>query len=153
MNEQGFVMRLLATPDFGAGASLGAILLIVWAVVLVLVMVGLGWGVKLLTSGTAKGRKQGMLLIVVSALIPLLCCLGPPQLVRIGYGNYPIGRYPSNIREGMSANEVLGILGTPHERVREGDSERWYYWIDWVGISWAAVEFGPDGRVISIHGN
>jgi hypothetical protein len=146
-------MMIFATPDFGTGAYLALILLIVWVVVLALVVFGILRGARLLNNGAAKDRKYGILLIVMSGLIPLLCCLGPPEVVRIVYGNYPIGQYPSNIREGMSADEVLATLGSPHERFQENDGEHWYYWIDSFGIHWACVDFGSDGRVSHTHGN
>lgn len=83
-----------------------------------------------------------------------MCCQGPPHLIRLFYGNSPIGSYPSNkIKEGMSAEEVVAILGTPHERHDSSEGESWYYWIDSFGITWFAVWFGPDGRVVGTRGN
>jgi hypothetical protein len=110
-------MILFATPDFGTGAMIAVILLIVWAVVLALVAVGLVWGAWLLRRTRPGARKYGGLLILVSGAVPFFCCLAPPCAIRVTYGNYPIGSYPDGkIQEGMSAEEVKEILGTPHER-------------------------------------
>jgi hypothetical protein len=75
------------------------------------------------------------------------------------YGNYPIGNYPigsfpkNKIKEGMTADEVVAILGVPHERYKQDDTENWYYRIDSFGIDWLAVQFSPDGRVVGTHPN
>jgi hypothetical protein len=146
---------IFATPDFGASAGISCCVFFVWAVVLVGVSFGIGWGVRLLKNQSLKVRRAGLLLVVASGLVPFLCCFGPPQVIRLVYGNYPIGSYPSNkINEGISEDEVLEILGRPHERIKRGDDgERWYYWIDSFGISWVCVRFGPEGRVTGTHGN
>jgi outer membrane protein assembly factor BamE (lipoprotein component of BamABCDE complex) len=89
----------------------------------------------------------------VSGSIPLCCCLGPPHVIRLEYGNYPIGRFPNDIRPGMSAEEVVATLGTPHERHSRGDVDSWFYWIDSFGLGWFGVDFGPDGRVTHTYGN
>ena len=147
-------MSLFATPDFGASACIYGFLLIVWAAVLVLVLVGFGWGAKLLRSESPKIKMRGILILLVSVLVPLTCCLAPPHTVRVLYGNYPIGSYPNNkIHKGMTADDVTEVLGTPHERFTQGGGEQWYYWIDSFGIGYFGVRFGPDGRVIGTHGN
>ncbi len=147
-------MVILATPDFGSSAIIVYILLITWAVVLLIVSVGIIRGMILLDSESHRRRKRGALLILVSGLVPFLCCLGPPHVVRLVYGNYPIGRYPNNkIREGMTTDEVAAILGPPHERMKSGGAESWYYWIDSFGMGWFGVRFGSNGRVIGTHGN
>jgi hypothetical protein len=141
-------MAVLATPDFGASAKDACYLYLAWAVVLLLVAVGVLRGIRLARSGSPRARRYGVLLLLVSASVPLSGCLGPPLVVRLAYGNYPIGRYPNGkIKEGMTADEVVATLGTPHERYRQDDAERWYYWIDSFGLSWFGVAFGPDGRV------
>jgi hypothetical protein len=53
----------------------------------------------------------------------------------------------------MSTDDVLSILGSPHERSKEGEDEHWYYWIDSFGLYYFGVHFGPDGRVSFTHGN
>jgi hypothetical protein len=145
---------IFATPDFGASGAIVLCLLLAWAIVLVLVAVGIACGLRLLKNGSARARTWGGLLVLLSGLVPLSCCLLPPHAVRIAYGNYPLGSYPSNkIQEGMTKKEVLAILGPPHERFEEHDGESWYYWIDSFDISYFAVRFGPDGRVTGTHGN
>jgi outer membrane protein assembly factor BamE (lipoprotein component of BamABCDE complex) len=82
------------------------------------------------------------------------CCLGPPLVVRLVYGNYPIERYPNGkITEGMTGDEVVATLGTPHERFKQHDGERWYYCVDSFGMSHFAVIIGPDGRLKYAHGS
>jgi hypothetical protein len=147
-------MTTFATPDFGASASISLFLLIVWATVLLLVSIGIVKGIRLYNRGSPKVRKYALVLILVSGLVPLFCYLVPPHVVRLIYGNYPIGSYPNNkIKEAMSTDEVAVILGSPHKRFKEDDGEHWYYWIDSFGIRWFGVRFGPDGHVVGTHGN
>jgi hypothetical protein len=147
-------MSPFATPDFGASACLSVCLLIAWTAVFLLVLVGMRWGVAILRRQPPRGRKWGVLLIVASGLVPLCCALGPPHVVWLLSGSYPLGHRPHNkIQEGMSEEEVAAILGPPHDRVKRGDGERWYYWIDSFGLSWYCVRFGPEGRVLGTHGN
>jgi len=147
-------MIIFATPDFGASGILHLLLLIGWTIVFAIVAVGIWWGARLYKKESRRIKTCGILVIVVSGMTPLFCCLAPPLAVRFFYGNYPIGSYPNNtIIKGMSPDEVTAILGNPHERVNHGDGERWYYWIDSFGIGYFGVLFGPDGRVIGTHGN
>jgi hypothetical protein len=89
-----FVM-IFATPDFGASAGLGCFLLVVWAFVLVLAMLGVAKGVRLLHPGSPWGRRYGVLLLLASGLVPLSCCVGPSQLAdaaRVAYRAYGLPR-------------------------------------------------------------
>src|SRR5438105_2860475 len=136
-------MAVFATADFGASAGISVLVLIAWATVLVLVVVGFIRGKRLFASGLPKDRKYGLLLILASAFTPLFCWLAPPHVVRMIYGNYPIGSYPSNkIKEGMSTDEVAALLGSPHERFQREDGENWYYWIDSFSIHWFSSGLG-----------
>jgi hypothetical protein len=147
-------MGIFATPDFGTSASLYGILVIVWAFVLLCVFVSFVSGIRLLKSGSPRRKRYGVFFLLLSAIVPSCCCLGPSQVIRLTYGNYPLGTYPNNkIKEGMTAEEVVAILGTPHERYKLDERESWYYWIDSFGIQWFAVNFGPDERVIRTYGN
>jgi hypothetical protein len=111
---------IFATPDFGASGGMACFVLLAWAFVLMLAAVGAVRGVRLLGGGSPQGR-NGVLLVLVSVLAPVACCLGPSHVVRLMYGNYPLGSYPNNkIHEGMTADEVVAILGTPHERHKHG---------------------------------
>jgi hypothetical protein len=146
-------MAIFASPDFGAKGGIVCVLLVVWPVVLVFVLVGIIRGVRLLGSDTRRGKIYGVLLVLVSVLMPLLCCQGPPHVVRIVYGNYPIGKYPEHkITVGMSFDEVSAILGSPHERFEQGHGETWYYWIDWLDTQSFFEDSGPDGRVTRTSG-
>ncbi len=146
-------MAVFATPDFGASGAIVLFLLLVWAVVLSLVAGGFFWAARLL-KGPSRARKAcGVFLLVLSGSVPLGCCLGPPHLVRLEYGNYPIGRYPNHIKAGMTAEAVREDLGPPHERYDRNGTETWIYWIDSFSIRWFGVEVGPDGRVLNTYGN
>ncbi len=145
---------VFATPDFGAGATIWGMVCLAWLVVLVLTVLGIAWGSRLLRSQSPKDRKYGLFFVVVSGMVPLCCYLLPPQIVRITYGNYPLGSNPSGkISEGMTRDEVSAILGNPHELFKTDDEESWYYWLDSFGIGYFGVRFGPEGRVIGTHGN
>jgi hypothetical protein len=139
-----------ATPDFGTSGGMVCFLGLIWAFVLGFVLLGLAKGIRLLDRDSPRANKSAVLLLLMCGLVPVSCCLGPPHVVRLMYSNYPLGSYPNNkIRVGMTEDEVVATLGTPHER----HSDSWYYWIDSFGISWFAVDFGPDGRVAGTHGN
>jgi hypothetical protein len=145
---------IFATPDFGASAAVTCFLLVIAAFVLLFVLVCFARGVMLLQPGSSRGRRCGILLLLVSGLVPLSCCLGPSHLVRLVYGNYPLGSYPDGeVKEGMTADEVVATLGQPHERHEQDDGESWYYWIDSFGMYWFGVKFGPDRRVVHTYGN
>lgn len=147
-------MVIFATPDFGASGGILLLLLIVWAIVLLFVLVGIVRGIRLLGNESPKRRRNGFLLIVMSSLVPFLCCVGPSQVVRLVYGNYPLGSYPNNkIKQGMTRDEVEAVLGRPHEQFKQDDGESWYYWLDSFGIGYFGVRFDPDGRVAGTHGN
>jgi SmpA / OmlA family len=145
---------IVATPDFGASGASGCFLLVVWGIVILFVLIGISRGLRLLDSESPKRRKNGVLLLLVSGLIPLFCGLGPAQLFRLVHGNYPIGSDAEDrIRQGMTVGEVLETVGSPHSRAKFGDEERWYYWRDSFEISRFCVRFGPDGRVSMSHGD
>jgi SmpA / OmlA family len=147
-------MILFATPDFGAGACIWGLLGIVWLLVLLLVLVGFEYGAKLLGSGSRSVRRLGILLLLLCLATPLLCYFGPRQVVRLTHGNYPLDGFRNRkITQGMSRDEVLEVLGTPHERGNQADEEKWYYWLDSFGIGLFWVYFDADGRVTGAYGN
>lgn len=144
-------MVLFATPDFGASGVLVLFVLIAWAIVLAFVGIGVVCGSKIAAQGR---RAMGFVCVGISLVVPLMCCFGPPHAIRLMYGNYPLGRYPNGvISEGMTPDDVIARLGTPHERTQRNDRESWYYWLDSFGIGYFGVNFGPDGRVTGTHGN
>jgi SmpA / OmlA family len=151
---KGLIVVIFATPDFGAGAFAALLLLLAWAATLALVAGGAVWGARLLYSKSRIVRRGGLIFLLGSLSVPLFCCLAPPCIIRIAYGNFPIGGRPQGkINEGMSSDEVAAVLGTPHERFKEQDGERWYYWCDSFGIGWFCVRFGPEGRVTGTYGS
>jgi hypothetical protein len=147
-------MSIFATPDFGASGVIACFILCVWGTVWLLVLIGILVARKWLRLGTVRARRWAVALLLLSASLPLCCCLGPDHLVRIVYGNYPLGRYPNGVIEkGMTPDEVLSKLGPPHSRNRNGDGESWYYMLDAYDMFYFGVIFGPDGRVTGTHGN
>ena len=81
---------IFGTPDFGASAGISCFLVVVWAIVLLLVLLGFFAGTRLVQAESPRTRKCGILLMVLSGVVPFMCCVGPPQVVRIVHGNYPI---------------------------------------------------------------
>jgi SmpA/OmlA family protein len=141
-------MVIFATPDFGAGAFVAGIVMLAGAITLILVAAGFIGGAILLRSRSIIVRRVGWFVLLGSAAVPPLCCVVPPYIIRVEYGNYPIGDYADDkVHEGMSQDEVAAALGTPHERFKVQDGEAWYYWCDSFGIRWSCVRFGADGRV------
>src|SRR5260370_27622578 len=113
------IMSIFATPDFMASGVIVLFLAFVWAIVLLLVCVGIILGIRWLASDSPRIRKCGVVLLLVSGLVPFFCCLGPSHVVRLVHGNYPLGSYPSNkIKQGMSVDEVTAALGTPPEHYK-----------------------------------
>jgi hypothetical protein len=143
---------IIATPDFGASANATCFLMVVWAVVLLFVAVGVFRAAKLLRSESSRTRKWGGCLLVVCSLIPTACCFGPEVVYRLVNGHFPLAGIP-RISQGMSADEVRAMAGTPHSVSTRDDGESWYYWVDSFGIRWYCVRFGPDGTVDGTHGN
>jgi hypothetical protein len=114
-------MAVFGTPDFGATAFVILIWLIVWVLILVSALVGAVYAAALLHRENAKGRRYGLVLLLVSGLVPLTCWLGPPHAVRVFYGNYPVGADARDkIKEGMTKEEVTAILGEPARALPEG---------------------------------
>jgi outer membrane protein assembly factor BamE (lipoprotein component of BamABCDE complex) len=144
---------LFATPDFGSGGGVVLLLLAVWLLLIAGVVAG-GWkAAKLLGRKAAAEKIRGAALLSVCVILPLTCWIGPPYLVRVIYGNYPLSRYPDGVVEGMTPAEVRTLLGPPHETHAQAGEESWYYWLDSFGARWFGVYFGPDGRVKSTGGD
>jgi hypothetical protein len=146
-------MTIFASPDFGASGGIFVFLIIAWGIVFALVSIGLYLGARFFRKESPKAKKLGVLITLVSGLTPFFCCMAPPLAVRIFYGNYPIGSSHGKIDEGMSKDEVTAILGNPHERFKQDEQEKWFYWFDSFGIGWFGVDFGSDGHVIRTYAN
>jgi hypothetical protein len=139
-------MVIFAQMDFGAVGYVILLVMIGWAVVLAICVGGIILGARLLRRGSLK---LGWMLVLASCFLPVFCYVAPPHLFRLAYGSYPIQRYPKDrIDEGMSGDEVVVILGSPHERQSLNGMEKWYYRLDPFCINSFCVTFGPDGRVM-----
>ena len=90
-------------------------MLIAWVVVLAISVGGIILGTRLLGRGSSK---LGWMLVLASCFLPVFCYVAPPHLFRFAYGSYPLKSRPdkNRIEEGMSGDEVMAILGPPHER-------------------------------------
>lgn len=103
-------------------------------------------------SSLKSALKQGCFTILAfpTALL-LVACLLPPIIFRANHGRGPISGWQYRQAwnaEGMTVDEVLQILGEPHDRVVEDDgSERWYYWGDSYGLGYVGLKIGPDRKV------
>ncbi|WP_439623229.1 outer membrane protein assembly factor BamE [Gemmata sp.] len=135
-----------------ATATAGCCLLFVWALVLGPAGIGFLWSSRFSELDSPGRKKTRIAVLVLSGLVPLTCCLAPPLCVRVTRGNFPTSA--SQIRPGMTKEQVLEQLGPPHSRVDDDDLQpRWYYWNDSYGLFYDSVWFGPDGRVSNVGGN
>ena len=119
-------MAVFAASDFGTSGIIVVIVLIAWAVVVLLAVLGVLCGTQLLRGKSSAAKKTaGGLLLAVSCLVPIFCYFAPPYVVRLEYGNYPLGSYPSHrIKQGMSTCEVMSLLGPPHGASRKAPIKR-----------------------------
>jgi hypothetical protein len=151
---KGLAMVIFATPDFGVTGFIMLFWIIIGCIVLLLSVVGIIFGVRLLGSRSSTHKLLGCILFVVSGLLPVASYLTPSLIFHQSYGNDPIGHYPSGkIQNGMSFDQVVSILGTPHQRTKNTHGEMWLYWIDSFEVQWVGLDFGPDGHVINMYGN
>jgi len=147
-------MKLLATPDFGATGFIMLCLGAVWLVVMALTLLGMWRGVQLLRSDGRERKQRGMVYLLASVVIPPSCWLGPSQLFRLVHGTYPVGGDARDkIHVGMTREEVISVLGAPHQTSQQEKREDWYYWCDACDLFWIGVEFRADGRVHGTYGN
>src|SRR5947207_2490898 len=120
-----------ATPDFGAGAAILGVLALIWLAVLLAALVGAIRGVILIRRRPSPARRTGIILLLVSVAVPFSCCVGPSIVFRLNHGSYPLGGDPyTQVKEGMSADDVRAALGNPHNREEREDGEAWYYYQD-----------------------
>lgn len=145
---------LFASPDFGAGGTIVFVLFVICLFITAGVIVGLVKAVKLLRRNSAVSRLSGVVLLLACVTVPLSCWFAPGHLFRTRHGNDPLGHYPIGVvKEGMTRDEVRGLLGNPHQVHSLHGEESWSYYLDPFGIDWFGVSFGPDGRVISTGGS
>jgi hypothetical protein len=148
------LLVIFASPDFGAAGVIALVVLGAYAFALVCAMIGVAGGVVLVRTRARRAKILGVVLLIAGASLPFTCWFGPSQVFRIEYGNYPLGRYPNGkIHNGMTRDDVLAILGTPHETHNRGDEETWMYYLDSFGMGWFAVYFDINGHVYSQGGN
>ncbi len=146
-------MSLFATPDFGTGGMLALFVLGVYGVAFLLAVLAFRHGSWLREKGPPEERRRGLALMLAGALPLLCCCLVPAPLHRLTHGHFPIGGQAGRVTSGMTAQEVLALLGRPWARDERDDGEWWYYHADSFGIHWVCIHFDAEGRVTGQHGN
>jgi hypothetical protein len=145
---------LLATPDFGAGATVFGFIIILGLATVAIALGGILWGSALLKRGSRTGKSCGLVVLVVSGLLPVTYCQAPNILARCMYGRFLLLMDPSvRIAKGMSMEEVKANLGDPHEHFRGHEGERWFYYVAPFGIGYWGIDFDTDERVVSIYGD
>jgi outer membrane protein assembly factor BamE (lipoprotein component of BamABCDE complex) len=111
-------------------------------------------GARYLVRGPVRQRRVGWALLLASLLLPASCWVVPSLVFRLTHGTGPIGDLPyRTVREGMTPEQVIAILGPPHDRHSGDDGEHWYYSKDSFGIDWFKVEFDPQARVRTTWSN
>ena len=146
---------IFASPDFGAAGMVVILLVGVAAAVLGVSTLSFWRGVTLLKRRPPRRRWPGVALIGAAFLLPVACYTGPSVLFRLEYKTPPLREYPRGVvAVGMSAEEVKGRLGEPHEvHDRNPAQVYWMYWRDAIQFGYFIVYFGPDGLVDSAHGD
>jgi SmpA / OmlA family len=89
--------------------------------------------------------RSGCIAVVTVAL--LSCCLGPPMICRLSYGRW--GDYGdfSRVKPGMTPEQVIDLVGPPHERIDRGGYESWTYREGFIGLPTHGVTFTAEGVV------
>lgn len=94
-------------------------------------------------------RSKRSLVAFMLATVVLSVWFLPGLLIRVVYGDFPIGQ-PTKYRivVGMTREEVLAVLGPPHERYSgTGAEETWCYRCYALNVSTYAIYFDGHGRV------
>lgn len=130
--------------------ALAVVLAVVWLVLLPLVV----WRVRVgrIFGHEPWGRRCGRAALLLAFLaLPPCVYAAPSHLVRVVYGNYPLGDRDDGIQPGMTAAEVRAALGPPHKVLGHGGAEgwSWIYWRDSFGYDYVGVSFADNGRVSS----
>lgn len=103
-------------------------------------------------AATSVVSKASVVLLCVVLSCPLSCVFFGPVtsvLCRLITGTWPIGDpNKAPIHDGMTRDEVKAALGEPHARYSEvGGGERWYYYLDGLGIGYLGIDFNAEGVV------
>ncbi len=88
--------------------------------------------------------------ILIACMFFGCCC--PPHLLwlpifLVQYGHLPSTGNRNDVEEGMTHEQVVAIMGTPHKREDDrGRDDRWTFYHDCIGFSFTVVWFDKDGR-------
>jgi hypothetical protein len=121
---------------------------------LVLIVPSLVFSIVLLIRGyrkcndVASQKRRGYWLILLGLSIPGFWYFGPQLLFRLEAGSYPLKRFPTNIREGMTQQEVIDLLRQPHEVYKHDRDDTWYYYFGYFNSNYFGIVFNKDGRVL-----
>jgi outer membrane protein assembly factor BamE (lipoprotein component of BamABCDE complex) len=84
---------------------------------------------------------------VAATILLLVCCVTPPILTRLTYGRWGESGDISQVKPGMTPEEVIELLGPPHDRDRWDNCERWIYREGYLGLPTHGISF-QDGVVL-----
>ncbi|CAN5244427.1 hypothetical protein BH11PLA2_BH11PLA2_10150 [soil metagenome] len=89
-----------------------------------------------------KGRRGvAVALIAGGVFLPVFCCGLPHLMFRLEHGRGPIdGALTHKIKNNMTSQEVVAILGPPHSI----DRDTWFYWDGAIAGTWFMVRFSGD---------
>jgi outer membrane protein assembly factor BamE (lipoprotein component of BamABCDE complex) len=88
----------------------------------------------------------GCFLLPVACLV-LAACLLPRVAFRVSYGRGPLDADPAKVRPGMTPEEVVEVLGPPHNTHDFGDGVAWTYFEDSLAWNYIGVKFTKEGVV------
>ncbi len=121
--------------------------------VLITIFIGVLRAAFLLRKPSITDRRKGIrtyyACALLTILLPFTCCSGPGFLFRVYHDKPPLGYRPSVFEiRGWSSEQVLAVLGAPHEVRQQNGQVYWVYWQDSIELNSLLVEFGKDGKVI-----
>jgi hypothetical protein len=141
---------LFATPDLGAGGIIVLFFLGVWLACLLFSLVGIIIGIRFFSRASLQRKWRGLLILLVSASMPVALWYGPSVLFVWNCGRPPLRGYPNAVEKGMTMEQVRALIGEPHGI---NPDQSWVYYLDNLYVFYCRIAFGPDGRVEFKHGN
>lgn len=84
---------------------------------------------------------------IVSMALVLSCCLIPPIVNRLLYGRWGTSRDFSHVKPGMTPEQMIDLVGPPHERIDRSDYKSWTYREGFLGLPTYGITFTEDGVV------
>lgn len=106
-------------------------------------------GIRKVWGRPPQSKRNGILLMTIGTLLPIIAILSPSVIFRLQFDNPPVREQKRDeIKDGMTAEEVRSHLGNPHQvNGRGSNRECWLYYSDAMQLGWFGVSFGNDGKV------